>query len=193
VRQVPQRRSRPLLAGFEIGDCTQQLSAIAERRNTDLFEFLIGQITQDREINIVLGKAPGILGQAELFEPVRDLLHRAPSAGLHNQVSARRSGKTTKGDSMSHTGASIGLPYSSKNAIFVIPITSQGKKSRQDNTQTGGGNPGASRREDCHGYEIQRVISLSGQKDWPHWASNTRLRWCARSHPSCCRGPRRSG
>jgi hypothetical protein len=43
---------------------------MAERRKTDLFEVLIGQVTQDREIDIVLGKALGVLGQAELFEPV---------------------------------------------------------------------------------------------------------------------------
>jgi hypothetical protein len=32
---------------FKIGDRTQQLAAMAERRNTDLFEVLIGQVTQD--------------------------------------------------------------------------------------------------------------------------------------------------
>jgi hypothetical protein len=35
---------------------------MAERRNTDLFEVLIGQVTQNREINIVVGKALGVLG-----------------------------------------------------------------------------------------------------------------------------------
>src|SRR6516164_6055317 len=61
---------------------------MAERRNADLFEVLIGQVWQDREIDIVLCKALGVLGQAELFEPVRDLLHPALSAGLHKQFSA---------------------------------------------------------------------------------------------------------
>ena len=67
-----------LLDGFKIGDCTQQLAAMAERRNTDLFEVLIRQVTQDREIDIVFGKALGVLGHAELFEPVHDLMHRDP-------------------------------------------------------------------------------------------------------------------
>jgi hypothetical protein len=35
---------------------------MAKRRNTNLFEVLIGQVTQDREINIVLDKALGLLG-----------------------------------------------------------------------------------------------------------------------------------
>jgi hypothetical protein len=62
---------------------------MAKRRNTNLFEVLIGQVTQDREINIVLGKALGILGQAELFEPVRDLLHRDPSQRIYRGLAAR--------------------------------------------------------------------------------------------------------
>jgi hypothetical protein len=69
--------------GFEICNRPQQLSAMAERCNTDLFEVLIGQVTQDREINIVLGKALGVLGQAELFEPVRDQLHRDHSPRIY--------------------------------------------------------------------------------------------------------------
>jgi hypothetical protein len=43
---------------------------------------LIGQVTQDREIDVVLGKALRVLGQAELFEPLRDLLHRNRSRGF---------------------------------------------------------------------------------------------------------------
>jgi hypothetical protein len=37
---------------------------------------LIGQTAEYRDIDIVLGKALGMLGHAELFEPVRNLLHR---------------------------------------------------------------------------------------------------------------------
>jgi hypothetical protein len=51
---------------------------MAERRNTDLFEVLIGQVWQDREIDMVLSKAVGILGQTKLLEPVRDVLHSNP-------------------------------------------------------------------------------------------------------------------
>ena len=46
-------------------------------RDAELFEVLIGQIAKDRDIDVVLGKALRVLGHAELFEPVRDLLHRA--------------------------------------------------------------------------------------------------------------------
>jgi hypothetical protein len=47
-----------------------------ERRDANLFEVSIGQITQDSEINIVFGKPPNVLLHTNLFEPVRNLLHR---------------------------------------------------------------------------------------------------------------------
>ena len=49
-----------------------------ERCHANLFEVLIGQVAQNREINIVLSKALNMLGHTELFEPVRNLLHRNP-------------------------------------------------------------------------------------------------------------------
>jgi hypothetical protein len=49
-----------------------------ERRDTNLFEILIGQVTQNLEVNIILGKALSVLPETELFEPVRNLLHRWP-------------------------------------------------------------------------------------------------------------------
>ena len=48
----------------------------AERRHTDLFKVLIGQIRQDDKANVVLGKTLRVLSEAELPKPVRDLLHR---------------------------------------------------------------------------------------------------------------------
>src|SRR5215472_7436874 len=58
---------------------------MAERRNADLFEVLIGQVTQDREIDMVLGKALCVLGHAEVVEPIRNLLHAGPPRGLSNR------------------------------------------------------------------------------------------------------------
>jgi hypothetical protein len=52
---------------------------MAERRDPNLFEILIGQVTQNIEINIILGKSLSVLPDAELFEPVCNLLHRRPS------------------------------------------------------------------------------------------------------------------
>jgi hypothetical protein len=40
----PMMRQRGFLDGFEIGNRTQRLAAMAERRNTDLFEVLIGEL-----------------------------------------------------------------------------------------------------------------------------------------------------
>ena len=48
--------------------------------NAEVLEVLIGQIAEDRDIDVVLGKALRVLGHAERFEPVRNLLHRGPVA-----------------------------------------------------------------------------------------------------------------
>src|SRR5215469_11843424 len=45
------------------------------KQDADFLEVLIGQMGECRKGNPVLDKALGILEQAELFEPVRDLLH----------------------------------------------------------------------------------------------------------------------
>jgi hypothetical protein len=42
---------------------------------------LIGQVGENGDVDVVLGKALGVLGHAERFEPVRNLLHRGPVAG----------------------------------------------------------------------------------------------------------------
>src|SRR6516162_4215344 len=66
-----------------------------ERRDTNLFEILIGQVTQNLEVNIVLGKALSVLPETELFEPVRNLLHRRPSTDLTLSVLDRQVGEFT--------------------------------------------------------------------------------------------------
>jgi hypothetical protein len=51
----------------------------------------LGQVGENGNIDSVLNKAVGVLGHAELFEPVRDLLHRGdqgfaagePALSLH--------------------------------------------------------------------------------------------------------------
>ena len=50
-------------------------------RDTEFFEVLIGQVGQDRGVDVVLGKALGVLGHAELFEPVGNLVHRGAPRG----------------------------------------------------------------------------------------------------------------
>jgi hypothetical protein len=52
---------------------------MSEGRDADLFEVLVGQVTQNSEINIVLSKTLNILVHTELFEPVRNLLHSQPA------------------------------------------------------------------------------------------------------------------
>src|SRR6516225_11683467 len=53
-----------------------------DRGDANLFEVLVGQVTQNFEINIILGKALSVLPETEPFEPVHNLLHRRPSTDL---------------------------------------------------------------------------------------------------------------
>ena len=61
------RRSggRRLLPGVQSGNGAQELAAMAERGDADLLKVLIGQVSEDSEINVVLGKALGVLGRAD--------------------------------------------------------------------------------------------------------------------------------
>ena len=43
-------------------------------QDTDVFQVLVGQMRERRDINPVLSRALRVLGHAELFEPVRNLL-----------------------------------------------------------------------------------------------------------------------
>src|SRR5262249_20309250 len=53
-----------------------------DRGDANLFKILVGQVTQNFEINIILGKALSVLPETELSKPVRNLLHRRPSTDL---------------------------------------------------------------------------------------------------------------
>ena len=48
-------------------------------QNTCVFEVLIGQIAKRRNIYAIFGKTLRVLGHAEPFKPVRNLLHRGPT------------------------------------------------------------------------------------------------------------------
>ena len=50
-------------------------------KDADVLKVLIGQMAERLGSNAVFGKALGVLGHAELFEPVRNLLHCGASCG----------------------------------------------------------------------------------------------------------------
>src|SRR5215831_6588443 len=56
-------------------DCRENLSPVPEL-NTDFPEVLICEMAENGNVNLVLGKALSVLPEAELFEPVRNPLHR---------------------------------------------------------------------------------------------------------------------
>ena len=62
---------------IKLCDRAQNFAAMPQQ-NAELPEILLCQIADDREVDGVVGEALGVLSQAELFKPVRDLLHRDP-------------------------------------------------------------------------------------------------------------------
>jgi hypothetical protein len=46
-------------------------------RDADLFEVLIRQIVENRNIDVVFGEVPDVLVETELVEPLRNLPHRS--------------------------------------------------------------------------------------------------------------------
>ena len=78
-----------------LGDGSQHLSAVPEQ-NADVLQVLIGQMSEYREINSVLSKTLSVLGHAELFEPVCNLLHRRRPFGYDDiRVLDRHGTKST--------------------------------------------------------------------------------------------------
>ena len=57
----------------------QNFPPIAEK-NAEVFQVLIGQFGKNRKINTIFCKTFPVLGHAQLFKPVRNLLHRQPRA-----------------------------------------------------------------------------------------------------------------
>ena len=53
-------------------------------RDAKLFEIVIGQMREYRDIDVIFDKALGVLGHAEVLEPVRNLLHAGCPCGLSN-------------------------------------------------------------------------------------------------------------
>ena len=76
AKVAPRLGAPPSLSGGQALDCPQNLAAMTKRSDTEVFQILICQIPENREIDIVVSKALGVLGHPKLFEPVRNLLHR---------------------------------------------------------------------------------------------------------------------
>ncbi len=68
----------------ELADGREHYPPMPEQ-DAKIFEVLIGQMRECRKINVVFGKALCVLGHAERFEPVRNLLHRGPHPHLYRR------------------------------------------------------------------------------------------------------------
>ena len=62
----------------QCGDRPQNLAPVTERGNADLFQILIGQIGEDREIDIILGETRRVLAKPEISQPLFDRPHCNP-------------------------------------------------------------------------------------------------------------------
>jgi hypothetical protein len=65
----------------QLANCREHLASMAEQ-DTHILEVLVSEMRQHRDIDAVLGKALAVFRQAELFEPIHNLLHRAAPTGL---------------------------------------------------------------------------------------------------------------
>ena len=75
-RRWPRGSGRRRVNGLaEIGDRAKHFATITEN-DAQLLQVLISQIGKDFKIDAVLRKALRVLGHAEIFEPVRNFLHR---------------------------------------------------------------------------------------------------------------------
>jgi len=59
-RAAPERRS-------ELGTVAQ--------RNPELLQFVVGEVRQDIEVDVILHEQPRVAGEAEFFEPLREVIH----------------------------------------------------------------------------------------------------------------------
>src|SRR5262249_53520138 len=66
----------------KLPDRTQHFQPVPERQ-LEVFKMLISQVGKNRQINSVFHKTVGVLGHAELCEPVRNLLHCEPPRTEH--------------------------------------------------------------------------------------------------------------
>src|SRR5579871_2880273 len=58
------------------------------QRNADVLEVLIAKIGEYGNINLILGKTLSVLPETELFQPVRNLLHRGPFSWIYRGPTA---------------------------------------------------------------------------------------------------------
>src|SRR6516164_869794 len=74
-RRWPRGSGRRRVNGLaEVGDRAKHFAPITEN-DAQLLQVLISQIGKDLKIDAVLSKALRVLGHAEFFEPIRNLLH----------------------------------------------------------------------------------------------------------------------
>src|SRR5580704_15370214 len=53
------------------------------QRNADVLEVLLAKMREYGNINLILGKPLSVLPETELFQPVRNLLHRGPFSPVY--------------------------------------------------------------------------------------------------------------
>ena len=91
-----------------------------DRRDANLLEIVVGQVTQKIEINIILGKPLSVLPETELFEPVRNLLHRRPSTDLTLSVLDRHVVGAYQPSPRSRAPGPVGAPHTEQGTVAEL-------------------------------------------------------------------------
>ena len=65
------------------------------KQDADIFEVLISEVGERLNFDPILGKTLGVLGHAELFEPVLNLLHWRPPTDFALSVLDRQDRKSS--------------------------------------------------------------------------------------------------
>jgi hypothetical protein len=91
-------------SGGKLADGSEHFPPMPEQ-DADVLEVLIGQMGNCRDINPVFSKTLGVLGHAEPFEPVCNLLHSRPPTDLTLSVLDRQDRKSTTRADLLHRPA----------------------------------------------------------------------------------------
>src|SRR5215831_18906846 len=100
---------------------------MTERCNANLLEVLISQVTQNGELNMVLGKTLCVLGHAELFEPLCNLMHWRPPR-IYRYPFWTGTGESLP-QAPTYRSAVVGLSSRSSQ-----PLMCQSKRNKRDKT-----------------------------------------------------------
>jgi len=97
------------------------LSGVSEE-----LKYVISQMWERRDINPILGKATGVLGHSEFFEPIRNFHNRAPANSVNWTMTSINQSQTINPDCPARARtfllkSSLGVRRAQENRSLVAP------------------------------------------------------------------------